>query len=44
MFLNNDIVHIETPDGIRSQTSVVNRFSGSFLHPPNFSIKHSRSA
>ena len=38
------IVDIEKPDGICSPDSVVDEFSGLFLHPSNFSIKHSRSA
>ena len=42
--LNDDIVDIEKPDGICSPTFVVDEFSGLFLHPSIFSIKHSRSA
>ena len=44
MLLNKDIVDIEKPDGICSLTFVVDEFSGLFLHPPIFSIKHLRSA
>ena len=44
MLLNDDIVDIEKPDGICSPTFVVDEFSGLFLHPSIFSIKHSRSA
>ena len=44
MILDDDIVDIEKPDGICSLISVVNEFSGLFLHPSIFSIKHSRSA
>ena len=42
--LNDDIVDIEKPDGICLPTFVVDEFSGLFLHPSIFSIKHSRSA
>ena len=44
MFLNDDIVDIEKPDGICLPTSFVYEFSRLFLHPSIFSIKHSRSA
>ena len=44
MLLNEDIVDIEKPDGICSLTFVVDEFSGLFLHPSIFSIKHSRPA
>ena len=44
MFLNDDIVDIEKPDGICSPTFVVHELSGLLLHLPIFSIKHSRSA
>ena len=44
MLLNKDIVDIEKPDGICSLTFVVDQFSGLFLHPSIFSIKHSKSA
>ena len=44
MLLNDDIVDIEKPDGICSLTVVVDEFSGLFLHPSIFSVKHSRSA
>ena len=43
MHLNDDIVDIEKTYEIYSPTIVVNGFSGSFLHPSVFSIKHSRS-
>ena len=43
MFLIEDIVDIERPDGICSLTFVVDEFSGLFLHPLNFSVIHSRS-
>ena len=33
IFLNDDIVDTEKRDGIYSLTSVVNEFSGLFLHP-----------
>ena len=39
MFLNDDIVDIEKPDGISSPTFIVNEFAGLFLHPSIFSIK-----
>ena len=38
--LNDDIVDIEKPDGICLSNFVVNEFSGLFLHPSMFSIKH----
>ena len=38
---NDDIVDIEKPGGICSPNSVVDKFSGLFLHPAIFSIKHS---
>ena len=41
MFLKEDIVDIEKPDGICLLTFVVNKFSRSFLHPLIFSIIHS---
>ena len=44
MLLNDDIADFEKPDGICSLTLVVDEFSGLFLHPPVFSIIHSRSA
>ena len=43
MLLNDDIVDIEKSDGICSLTFDVDEFSGLFLHPSIFSIKHSRS-
>ena len=44
MLLNDDIVDTENSDRLCSPTSVVYEFSGLFLHPSVFSIKHSRSA
>ena len=44
MFLNDDIVDIENPDKICSDTFVVCEFSGLFLHSSIFFIKYSRSA
>ena len=44
MFLNEDIVDIEKPDGICLPTFVVDEFSELFLHPSIFSIEHSKSA
>ena len=44
MFLNDDTVDIEKPDGICSLAFVADECSGLFLHPSIFSIKHSRSA
>ena len=43
MLLNNDIVDTEKPDGISSCAFVVDEFSGLFLLPSIFSIKHSKS-
>ena len=43
MFLN-DTVDIEKPDETYSPTLVLNELLGLFLHPSDFSIKHSRSA
>ena len=40
MFLNDDIVDIEKLDGIYSLTSVVDEFSGLFLHLSILSIKN----
>ena len=40
MPLNDNVEDIEKPDGICSPTFVVNEFSGLFLHPSIFSIKH----
>ena len=40
MFLNDDIVDTERPDRICSPKIVVNEFSGLFLYPSIFSIKH----
>ena len=42
--LNGDIVGIEKTDTISMLTFVVDEFSGLYLHPPIFSIIHSRSA
>ena len=42
--LNKNIVLIEKHDGIYSLLFVVGEFSGLFLHPPIFPIKHSRPA
>ena len=44
MLLNYDVVDIQKPGGIRSITVVVDKFSGLFLDPSIFFIKHSRSA
>ena len=44
MLLNDDIVDLEKPDGLCSLTFVADEFSGLFLYPSIFSIKHSRSA
>ena len=44
MFLNDDTVDIEKPDGICLPTFDVNEYSGLFLNLSIFSIKHSRSA
>ena len=38
--LNYDVVDIEKPDGIWLPTIVMYKFSGFFLHPSIFSIKH----
>ena len=43
MLLNDDIVDIEKADAISLPTFVVDGFSGLYLHPAIFSIKHSRS-
>ena len=43
MLLNDDIVDITKPDGIFSLTFVVDEFSGLYLHPSSFHIKHLRS-
>ena len=44
MFLNDDIVDNEKLDKICSPNFDVDEFSGLFLHPSVFSIKHLRSA
>ena len=36
MYLSDDIVYIEKPDGMRSISFVVDEFSGLFLHPSIF--------
>ena len=43
MLLNDDIVAIKKPDGICSHISVGDEFSGFYLHPSIYFIKHSRS-
>ena len=43
MVLNDDIVEIEKPDAICLPIFVVNEFSGLFLLPSIFSIKHLRA-
>ena len=43
MLLNDDIVAIKKPDGICSHISVVDEFSGFYLHLSIYFIKHSRS-
>ena len=42
MLFNDDIIDIKKLDGISSPNDVVDDFSGLFLHPSIFSIKHSR--
>ena len=44
MLLNDDIVDIEKPELMCLSTFVVDEFTGLFLHPSVFSIKHSRPA
>ena len=45
MLLNQDIVdNLDRFDGMCLPTFVVDEFSGLFLHPTIFSVKHSRSA
>ena len=44
MLLNESIVEIEKLDAICLLTSVVDEFSGLFLHPSIFFIIHSRSS
>ena len=44
MLLNKNIVLIEKHDGICSLPFAVDEFSGLFLHPSTFPIKHSRPA
>ena len=43
MVFNDDIEDIEKPNEICLPTFVVDEFSGLFLHPSVFSIKHSKS-
>ena len=43
MFLNDDIVDIEKPNGVCSPILGLDEFSGLFLHPSIFFIKHSKS-
>ena len=43
MLLNDDIVAIKKPDRRCSHISVVDEFSGFYLHPSIYFIKHSRS-
>ena len=44
MLRNEDIVDTEKPDEICSLNVIIVEFSGLFLHPSIFSIKHSGSA
>ena len=44
MLINEDIVHIEKSEGTYLLTFVLDEFSGLLLHPPVFSMIHSRSA
>ena len=44
IFLNEDIVDTEKPDGVSSLTFAVDEYSGLLLHPSIFSTIHSRSA
>ena len=44
MLLNDDIGGIEKPNDICSPAFDVNEFSGLFLHPSIFYIRHLRSA
>ena len=44
MFLNDNIVVTEKPDGICSPTFAMDEISGLFLHRSFFFIKYSRSA
>ena len=44
MLLNDNSLDIEKPDRIYSITFAVDEFSGLFLPPSIFFIKHSRSA
>ena len=40
MFLNDNIVDIEKPDGICSNIFIVDEFSGLFLHPSIIFVKY----
>ena len=44
ILLNDDIADIEKLNGICLLTFTVDKFSGLFLHPSIFFIKHSRTA
>ena len=44
MLLHDDIVELEKPEGICSLSFMLDEFSGLFLDPSIFSIKHSRPA
>ena len=44
MLLNDDIADIEKAELMCMSTFVVDEFTGLFLHPSAFSIKHSRPA
>ena len=44
MTVNDNLVDIEEPRGISAASFAEDAFSGLFLHPSIFSIKHSRSA
>ena len=44
VFLNDNIVDIQTPDGICSPTFVVDEVQGLFLHSSFIFVKHLRSA
>ena len=44
MFLNDDVVDIQNPDGMHSLTFVLYNFSGLFVHSPIFPVKYSRYA
>ena len=44
MLLHDDIVELEKPEGLCSLSFMLDEFSGLFLDPSIFSIKHSRPA